>query len=187
MHIIWFFTTTLTSIYILVIQFQDIQTALQTIFQGIRWLLFSLLHPQVDLSLTPTPGTHQPHCSSRIGLDISRLQTAVYDYYSKRLSSSTLKSFCSRIAMLYQPFCNHGPKPPIPAIESALLLFIAHLTHAVISCTKIKVYLAVLHNLHITTRQYNSCTRQLTPYLYQVLKGIKPGSWLLQIFLKIFI
>ena len=74
---------------------------------------------------------------------------------------------CSRSATL-PSHCNESP---IPATESTLLLFITHLDQQHILYTTIKVYLAALRSLHITTRHYNSYTQQLTPCLQQVLKG----------------
>ena len=54
-----------------------------------------------------------------------------------------------------------------------MLLFVAYLAKERLSYTTIKVYLAAIRNLHTTARMHHTYQEQLTPYLEQVLQGIK--------------
>ena len=54
-----------------------------------------------------------------------------------------------------------------------MLLFVAYLAKERLSYATIKVYLAAIRNLHTTARMHHTYQEQLTPYLEQVLQGIK--------------
>ena len=54
-----------------------------------------------------------------------------------------------------------------------MLLFVTYLAREGLSYTTIKVYQAAICNLHTTARMHNTYQAQLTPYLEQVLQGIK--------------
>ena len=54
-----------------------------------------------------------------------------------------------------------------------MLLFVTYLAKERLSYTTIKVYLAAIRNLDTTARMHHTYQEQLTPYLEQVLQGIK--------------
>ena len=54
-----------------------------------------------------------------------------------------------------------------------MFLFVTYLAREGLSYTTIKVYLAAICNLHTTARMHNMYQAQLTPYLEQVIQGIK--------------
>ena len=64
---------------------------------------------------------------------------------------------------------------PVPTTEATLLLFLAFLAKDGLAYTTIKVYLAAISNLHSDTTAglHNIYSQQLTPYLEQVVQGIK--------------
>ena len=55
----------------------------------------------------------------------------------------------------------------MPSTEATLVLFVTHLAETNIAYATIKVYLAAVRQLHVSTGL------QLTPRLHQVLRGIK--------------
>ena len=61
----------------------------------------------------------------------------------------------------------------MPTTESTLLLFVTFLVKDDLAYTTIKVYIAAIHNLHTSSGLHNTYSQQLTPYLEQVLQGIK--------------
>ena len=61
----------------------------------------------------------------------------------------------------------------MPTTESTLLLFVAFLAKDGLAYTTIKVYIAAIRNLHTSSGLHNTYSQQLTPYLEQVLQGIK--------------
>ena len=135
--------------------------------------LFFSLHPQANSFPTPLPQA----LTTLIATPELNWTSASF----RELFMSTIRSNCPPSSQkchaagqqCYLAFCIHCNKSPIPATVSTLLLFITHQAQQRISYTTMKVYLAALRSLHITTRHYNSYTQQLTPYLQQVLIGIK--------------
>ena len=61
----------------------------------------------------------------------------------------------------------------MPTTEPTLLLFLAFLAKEGLAYTTIKVYLAAISNLHTTAGLHNVYSQQLTPYVEQVVQGIK--------------
>ena len=105
-------------------------------------------------------------------MDIPSLQRAIQHYYSQGLALSTHKSYQAG-QLRYLSFCNQFNRIPTPTTETTLLLFIAYLAKDGLAYTSIKVYLSAIRNMHITSGHHHIYSQQLTPYLEQVLQGIK--------------
>ena len=103
---------------------------------------------------------------------MSSLHRAVQHYYINGLAPSTHRSYKVGQSR-YLAFCCQIQCSAIPTSESTMLLFVAYLAKEKLSYTTIKVYLAAIRNLHITARMHHTYQEQLTPYLEQVLQGIK--------------
>ena len=83
------------------------------------------------------------------GLDLSKLQIAVQQYFINGLAPSTRKSYHAGQSH-YHHFCQQLRVTPIPTSERVLLMFIAHLAKEGIAHTTIKVYLAAIRHLHVS-------------------------------------
>ena len=116
------------------------------------------------------------HFLSRHGLDITRLQEAVQQYYISGLAPATHKVYQAG-QQRYLSFCQQTRLPAVPTTESTLLLFLAFLAKDGLAYTTIKVYIAAIRNLHTFSGLHNTYSQQLTPYLEQVLQGIKRNSY----------
>ena len=74
----------------------------------------------------------------------------------------------------------------MPASESTLSLFIAHLATLNVCYATIKVYMSAVRHKHVTAKQHFNFTQQLTSHLQQVLQSIQktplatqpPSVWL---------
>ena len=64
-------------------------------------------------------------------------------------------------------------KPALPASEDTLLTFVSYLAQQGLTHQSIKVYLSAVRNLHVSAGLHEQFSRQLTPRLELVLKGIK--------------
>ena len=116
--------------------------------------------------------THLDHDNPRYGLDISSPHRAVQHYYINGLAPSTHRSYKAGQSR-YLAFCRQIQCSAIPTSASTMLLFVAYLAKERLSYATIKVYLAAIRNLHTTARMHHTYQEQLTPYLEQVLQGIK--------------
>ena len=121
---------------------------------------------------TTTYITHQNHHTPSHGLDINSLYRAVQHYYINCLAPSTFRSYKAGQSR-YLILCHKIQRSTIPTCESTMLLFVTYLAREGLSYTIIKVYLAAICNLHTIARMHNTYQAQLTPYLEQVLQGIK--------------
>ena len=106
------------------------------------------------------------------GLDLSKLQIAVQQYFINGLAPSTRKSYHAGQSR-YHKLCQELRITPIPTSERVLLMFIAYLAKEGIAHTTIKVYLAAIRHLHISVGMHQTYNQQLSPYLELVMKGIK--------------
>ena len=74
------------------------------------------------------------------GLDFSKLQIVVQQYFINGLAPSTKKSYHAGQSRYHQ-FCQQLRVTPIPTSERVLLMFIAQIAKEGIAHTTIKVYL----------------------------------------------
>ena len=103
-------------------------------------------------------------------LDIPSLQIAVQHYYSQGLAVSTHK--CYQAGQLRNlSFCRQLSINPVPTTERTLLLFTAYLAKEGLAYTY--TYISAIRNMHITLGHHHSYSHLLTPFLEQVLQGIK--------------
>ena len=73
----------------------------------------------------------------------------------------------------YIEFCKTAGKKPIPTSECTLTLFTTYLaTHNILLAT-IKVYLSAVRHMHLCRDLHDHFSRQLTPRLQLILRGIK--------------
>ena len=105
-------------------------------------------------------------------MHINSLYRAVQHYYINCLAPSTHRSYKAGQSR-YLIFCHKIQRSTIPTSESTKLLFVTYLAREGLSYTTIKVYQAAICNLHTIARMHNMYQAQLTPYLEQVLQGIK--------------
>ena len=105
-------------------------------------------------------------------MDIGSLRKAVHEYYINGLAPSTHKVYHTG-QQRYLSFCHQARLIAVPTTEATLLLFLAFLAKDGLAYTTIKVYLAAISNLHTTAGLHNIYSQQLTPYLEQVVQGIK--------------
>ena len=73
----------------------------------------------------------------------------------------------------YLSFCSAAAKPPLPASEETLLMFVSQLAKEGLAPQSIKGYLSAVRNLRITTGLHEEFSKELTPKLEIVLRGIK--------------
>ena len=105
-------------------------------------------------------------------MDIPDLSRAIQSYYIQGLAPNIHKTYQAGQSC-YASFCQHHNLSPLPATESTLLLFMASLAKEGVSYTTIKIYLSAIRSLHITAKLHTQFASQLTPYLGQVMQGIK--------------
>jgi len=91
------------------------------------------------------------------------------------LAPSTISTY-SAGKKRYSQFCSTSLISPMPSYESTLILFGSHLTAKNISHMTIKVYLSALCHMHVVAGLHDLFTKQLTPRLQLVLRGIKVSS-----------
>ena len=136
--------------------------------------LFFSLNPQADTAPTTlSPALKDIVASPNLArLDFSKLQATIQHYYSQGLAPSTHK--CYRTGQLhYITFCNQSKRTPNPIKEMTLLLFIAYLAEGGLAYTFIKLYLSAICSMHVTCGHHLVISQHLTPYLEQVMHGIK--------------
>ena len=98
------------------------------------------------------------------------------EQFASILAPSTHKVYCAG-QQRYLSFCHQAQLVAVPTTESNLLLFLAFLAKEGLAYTTIKVYIATIRNLHTTAGLHNIYSQQLTPYLEQVLTGIKKNNY----------
>ena len=103
---------------------------------------------------------------------MNSLHRAVQHYYINGLIPSTHRSYKAGQSR-YLAFCRQILCSAVSTSESTMLLFVAYLANERLFYTTIKVHLAAIRNLHTTTGMHQIYQEQLTPYLEQVLQGIK--------------
>ena len=114
------------------------------------------------------PSNHSSTRAGRISdqqhtiLDMPTLQAAVQLYFDEGLSINTQKTYNSGKAR-YEQF------------EEVLLLFISHLGKSGLSHKTIKVYLAAVRNMHVTSGLHEHFSKQINPRLELVLKDNSKG------------
>ena len=118
------------------------------------------------------PHCCQPHsqfhcCKS----PISKVQTghqhtsvSYYFYHQHSLAISIHKFYGTGIQR-YLSFCQSINHTPTPTSELTLLLFVAYLAQSQLSLSTIKVYLLVVHSLHLTSGFLGVFNTQSTPHL----------------------
>ena len=111
-----------------------------------------------------------PPCSSEARLDLKRVESALHQFYSHGLASTTQKCYSSS-QKHYLSFCSKHNLQPIPPTEHTLLLFISQLGLDNLSPSTIKNYLAAIRNLLIHAGIPNH--QLYTPRVELVLRGIK--------------
>ena len=136
---------------------------------------FFLLHPQAHCLPTPLPAPllnittpNEPDWTSHA---FSSLFSSIIHMYGA--SPSTWNTY-SAGQQWYLTFCAKAHRKALPTSESALMLFVSHLADTGLAHSPIKVYLSSVHHLHVTQGQHSQFSKQLTPCLQQVLKGINP-------------
>ena len=73
----------------------------------------------------------------------------------------------------YINFCKATNRRILPTSERTLVLFVTHLATGNISQATIKVYLSAVRHIHVLRGLHTSFSRQLTPRLQVILRGIK--------------
>jgi len=102
----------------------------------------------------------------------AHLTRVANELFREGLASSTRNTY-SGGQQRFRNFCNSQKCRPVPATEATLVLFVAHLAENNITHATIKVYLAVVRQLHVSTGLHAWFNLQLTPRLKQILRGIK--------------
>ena len=102
-------------------------------------------------------------------LNLSELGARAEAYFHQGVSPATKKAYRMGLQK-FNSFCTQARRKAIPASENTLLLFSTYLASQNLSSSTIQVYLSAVHNAHVAKGQYKS---QLTPRLYQVIKGIQ--------------
>ena len=101
------------------------------------------------------------------------IRTHVCIYTCKTLGSPSTWNNYSAGQKHYLTFCAKAQRKELPTSESTLMLFVSHLADTGLTHSTIKVYLSSVRHLHVTQGQHSQFSKQLTPRLQQVLKGIK--------------
>ena len=104
-------------------------------------------------------------------MDIAPIQAAIQYYYQNGLATATQR--CYATGQRYTQFCKQVNRTGIPTSESTLQLFAAHLARSGLAHTSIKVYFSAIGNLHTVYSHHKAYQQALTPWLEQVLHGIK--------------
>ena len=105
-------------------------------------------------------------------LNLSELGARAEAYFHQGVSPATKKAYRTGLRK-FNSFCTQARRKAIPASENTLLLFSTYLASQNLSSSTIQVYLSAVRNAHVAKGQYNQFKSQLTPRLYQVIKGIQ--------------
>ena len=133
---------------------------------------FLVTSPGTPLPHSTASSTVEHHHTQRTRLDIPHLQQSVQQYCTHGASPSTWNTY-STGQQHYLTFCAKAQRKELPTSESTLMLFVSHLADTGLTHSTIKVYLSSVRHLHVTQGQHSQFSKQLTPRLQQVLKGIK--------------
>ena len=121
-----------------------------------------------------TPPTVEPRrftCSPHIA-NLGDFHNEAQHFLIEELASATRTTYAVG-KQKYIHFCTIAKIPPTPATESTLLLFTSHLVTVNIFHATIKVYLSAIHHMHVLAGLHEHFSKQLTPRLQLVLRGIK--------------
>ena len=104
-------------------------------------------------------------------MDISLLERAVQEFYSKGIASSTRRTYESAVRR-FQQFCTSTNLPLTPASESVLCLYASHLATQGLKHQSIKTYLSALCHFYISWGYPDPFIHNRLPHFNYVLKGI---------------
>jgi len=93
-------------------------------------------------------------------------------FFRDGLAASTRSTYDSA-QQKFINFCTTTKLCSVPALVVTLVLFDTHLVRGNISHATIKVYLAAVRHMHVSTGFHDFFNSQLTPRLQLVLRGIK--------------
>ena len=102
----------------------------------------------------------------------THLTSLANELFRDGLASSTRSTYSAGQQRFYS-FCRSIKCCPVPSTEATFVLFVSHLAESNIAYATIKVYLAAVRQLHVSTGLHVQFSLQLTPRLQQVLRGIK--------------
>ena len=105
-------------------------------------------------------------------LNLSDLGARAEAYFYQGVSPATRKAYRTGLRK-FNSFCTQARRKAIPTSENTLLLFATYLADQNLSSSTIQVYLSAVRNAHVAKGHYNQFKSQLTPRLYQVIKGIQ--------------
>ena len=100
------------------------------------------------------------------------LTSVASELFKEDLAAST-RNIYSAGQQRFRNFCRTFKCCPVPVSETTLVHFVAYLAETNIAYGTIKVYLAAVRQLHVSTRHHVKFNLQLTPRLQQILRGIK--------------
>ena len=121
----------------------------------------NVFHPHVEYS--PVTGV----------LDQGQLLTSAWRFFEAELASTTTRATYAAGIRRCTSFCKVTKLRILPTSESTLILFVTHLATGKVSQATIKVYLSAIGYIHILRGMHNSFSKQLTPRLHTILRGIK--------------
>ena len=98
-------------------------------------------------------------------------------YFYRGVSPATRKAYRTGLRK-FNSFCTQARRKAIPTLENTLLLFTTYLASQNLSSSTIQVYLSAVRNAHVAKGQYSQFKSQLTPRLYQVIKGIQKTQYI---------
>ena len=102
-------------------------------------------------------------------LAVQQLENTVQELLGNSLATSTHRTYASAQAQ-YIKFCTAVNKPPSPATEQTLVLFVAYMAQSCCHAT-IRVYLSAIRHFHITQGLGDPLTGKLQ--LQLVLRGVR--------------
>lgn len=102
----------------------------------------------------------------------AHLTSLANELFKEGLASSTRSTYAAG-QRRFRNFCRYLKCSPVPSTEATLVLFVTHLAETNTAYATIKVYLAAVRQLHVSTGLHAQFYLQLTPRLQQVLRGIK--------------
>ena len=123
-------------------------------------------------SITRLVGFASP---ATVRLDISRLKAVAKELCDTSLVSSSTKTYKSA-QKIFVEFCHSCGRPPLPASEQLLILFVAYLANRVCYSTA-RTYLAAIQHLHIAQGHgdpLKGCSQ--LELVLKVLKGHRPRA-----------
>ena len=104
-------------------------------------------------------------------LDVTKLESAVWQLFSAGVAPSTLKAYQSGLNR-YNQFCALSSLPPFPTNEHTLSLFVAYLYREGLCYTTVKTYLSGVRYMHIKLG-LGDMRAQHMPQLEYITKGLR--------------